>query len=567
MNRAIAKRLSGTVAPAGLATVALGIAVLTDHHRPALLLAAGVLLMLVWSSRSPATGPARAVPRLVLTLTAVAVAARPEPDWPLLLAGVALVGLQQVEVPLHRAGRPLFRVAHLAMPDNRLERLLDRRVASAANTLALAALIVLALAGWPGWPALVAAAAAAVVTGGTALMAVRRRLLRRGHALALLRERVARHRPVFMVYFTAPAGSAYQLAMWLPHLAQLGEPFIVVLREPDAFQQVARATTAPVLYTPEIGTFDTTVVDSLKAVFYVNNGAKNTHCVRYGDLAHIFLNHGDSDKASSFNPVAAMYDRVFVAGQAGIDRYLQRRVAVPRHKFRIVGRPQVAAVRPPELPVDQVSQPVVLYAPTWTGHYADTNYSSLPIAGTIVAALLDRGATVILRHHPYSERNRADAARLAALHRLLAADAHTTGRRHRWGPAATTQLSLVDCFNQSDALVGDVSSVASEYLYSEKPFAITDMAGQGDGFAEAFPLARVAYVIDQQAGNLADALDRLLKTDPNRPDRLRARTHYLGNIPRERYAEAFLTEARRYLPAASSSPNSSSHRRATASIE
>lgn len=547
MNRTIVKRLFRAAAPIGLATIALGTAVLTDHRTPALLLAAAVLAMLVWWSRSLVIGPARYAPRLVLALTAIAAAARPERDWPLLLAGVTLVGLLQIEIPLYRAGRPLFRVAHLAMPSSRLERVLNRRVASAGHTLLLAALIGFALAGWPGWPVLVAAVGATAVTGGTALMAVRRRWLRRGQTLAQLRERVAAHRPVFMVYFTAPPGSAYQLTMWLPHLARLGERYVVVLREWNAFPAVARATAAPVLYTPEIGTFDATVVDSLRAVFYVNNGAKNTHCIRYSELTHIFLNHGDSDKASSFNPVATMYDRVFVAGQAGIDRYLRHRVPVPRDRFRIVGRPQVAAVRPARLPVDQVSQPVVLYAPTWTGHYADTNHSSLPIAGAIVAALLDRGATVILRHHPYSERNRADAARLAAVHRLLAADAAATGRRHRWGAVATRRLSLVDCFNQSDALICDVSSVASEYLHSEKPFAITDMAGHGDGFASDFPLAGVGYVIDQRAGNLPDVLDRLLKTDPSRADRRRARTHYLGDIPRDRYAEAFVTEARRYL--------------------
>jgi CDP-Glycerol:Poly(glycerophosphate) glycerophosphotransferase len=565
VNRLTSKRLLSTVAPVGVATIALGTALLTDHDRPALLVAAGVLALLVWSRRSPATGPGTAAPRLVLALTALTVAAGR--DAPLVLAGVALVGLLQAEIPLYRVGRPLFRVAHLSMPARRTERLCDRRVASAANTLLLAALLMFALTGWPGWPVLVAAAGAVAVTGGTGLMAVRRRLLGRGRALAELRARVARHRPVFMVYFTAPPGSAYQLTMWLPHLARLGERFVVVLREPDAFATVARATTAPVVYAPELGTFDAAVVDSLRAVFYVNNGAKNTHCVRYGELAHIFLNHGDSDKASSFNPVATMYDRVFVAGQAGIDRYLRNGVAIPDHRFRIVGRPQVAAVRPPELPVAQVSEPVVLYAPTWTGHYADANYSSLPVAGAILEALLDRGATVILRHHPYSTRNRADAARLAELHRLLAADAGATGRRHVWGRAATVQLSLVDCFNRSDAMVCDVSSVASEYLYSEKPFAITDMAAHGDGFTEAFPLARVAYVIDQRATNLPDVLDRLLKTDPGRAGRRRARAYYLGDIPRTRYAEAFLTEARRYVRATSSSVNNSSHRRATASIE
>ncbi|MGH3679761.1 MAG: CDP-glycerol glycerophosphotransferase family protein, partial [Natronosporangium sp.] len=373
------------------------------------------------------------------------------------------------------------------------------------------------------------------------------RLVGRGRALAELREQVTAYRPGFIVYFTAPPGSTYQLTMWLPHLQQLGERFVVVLREPGSFRAAAAATSAPVLYTPEMATFDATVVDSVKAVFYVNNGAKNTHSVRYGQLTHIFLNHGDSDKASSFNPVTAMYDRVFVAGQAGVDRYLQHGVDIPPDRFRIVGRPQVAGVRPPELPVEQVIQPVVLYAPTWTGHYADANYSSLPLATTIVAALLDRGATVILRHHPYSMRNRADAARLAAAHRLLAADAARTGRRHRWGRGATAELSLIDCFNQSNALICDVSSVASEYLYSGKPFGLVDVAGQGDEFAGTFPLARVGYVIDQPATNLTDVLDRLLKTDPHRPDRLLAKVHYLGDFPRDRYADAFVAEARRYL--------------------
>jgi hypothetical protein len=89
--------------------------------------------------------------------------------------------------------------------------------------------------------------------------------------------------------------------------------------------------------------------------------------------------------------------------------------------------------------------------------------------------------------------------------------------------------------------------VASEFLQSEKPFAVTDMAGEGDEFIETFPLARVAYVIDRQAAALPDVLDWLLKSDPNRQDRRRARVHYLGDFPRDRYADAFVTEARSYL--------------------
>jgi hypothetical protein len=549
LKRAIIQRLLDTALAPALATAAFGAGLLTDDHVLVYLLAAGALAGIVLHRRSPLAGPAHAAPRLVLALavTIEYATAAPVPDWPLMLAGVALVGLLQAELPVFRIGRPLHRAAHLPVPGSRVHGLFDRRAASLANTALLAAFILLALAGWPSWLLLVGAATAAVVTGGTVLRSVRLRFAGRARALAQLRQQLSDYRPVFMVYFTAPPGSNYQLMMWLPHLEQLGERFIVVLRESNAFDAVARATGAPVLYTPEMSTFDACVVGSLKAVFYVNNGAKNTHCVRYSELTHIFLNHGDSDKVSSFNPVTAMYDRVFVAGQAGVDRYLRHGVDIPPHKLRIVGRPQVAPVRPPERPVEQVPQPVVLYAPTWRGHYADAGYSSLPIATTIVRALIDREVTVILRHHPYSLRNRADSAHLAAVHRVLAADAAGSGRRHRWGPAATVEMSLIDCFNESDALICDVSSVASEFLQSEKPFAVTDMAGEGDEFIETFPLARVAYVIDRQAAALPDVLDWLLKSDPNRQDRRCARVHYLGDFPRDRYADAFVTEARSYL--------------------
>lgn len=549
LTRALIERLFDTALAPALATIVFGAVLLTDDHPLVYLIAAGALAVIVLPGRLPVAGPVHTVTRLVLALavTIEYATAAPVPDWLLIVAGLALVGLLQLELPVFRIGRPLYRAANLQVPESRLDGLFNSRVASLVNTALLAAFIAFALARWPGWLLLVGAVGAIVVTGGTVLRSPRLRFLGRAQALAELRQRLSHYGPVFMVYFTAPPGSDYQLRMWLPHLEQLGERFIVVLRELNAFLAVAETTSAPVLYTPEMSTFDGCVVSSLKAVFYVNNGAKNTHCVRYGELTHIFLNHGDSDKISSFNPVTKMYDRIFVAGQAGVDRYLRHVVDVPPHRLRIVGRPQVAPVRPPERPVEQVPQPVVLYAPTWSGHYADANYSSLPIATAIVRALLDREVTVILRHHPYSLRNRANAAHLAAAHRLLATDAANSGRRHRWGPAAAVEMSLVDCFNESDALICDVSSVASEYLHSEKPFAITDMAGQGDSVIETFPLAQVAYVIDPQGAGMPDVLHRLLKIDPKRQDRLRARVHYLGDFPRDRYADAFVTEARSYL--------------------
>src|SRR5690625_6533680 len=71
---------------------------------------------------------------------------------------------------------------------------------------------------------------------------------------------------------------------------------------------------------------------------------RNNHMVRYSGLTHIQLLHGESDKASSANPVTRMYDRDFVAGQAAIDRFEKFGVSMHPDIFRIVGRPQVEEV-------------------------------------------------------------------------------------------------------------------------------------------------------------------------------------------------------------------------------
>src|SRR5699024_5981034 len=141
---------------------------------------------------------------------------------------------------------------------------------------------------------------------------------------------------------------------------------------------------------------------SVRGVFYVNNAMRNNHMVRYSQLTHIQLLHGESDKASSASPVLRMYDRDFVAGQAAIDRFAKFGVAMPPGIFRIVGRPQVEDVLPPRAPIGQSGSPTVLYAPTWRGNQAETDYSSLQRGPEIVQGLLDRGCRVVFRPHPYS---------------------------------------------------------------------------------------------------------------------------------------------------------------------
>ena len=165
-----------------------------------------------------------------------------------------------------------------------------------------------------------------------------------------------------------------------------------------------------------------------------------------------------------------------MAGQAAIDRFANNGVAVTRD-FEIVGRPQVEGVKVQECPIAKREVPRVLYAPTWYGYLEDSRYSSLPVGAKIVQALIDRGCVVIFRPHPWVWRTPSLASASRDIDELLATDAARMGRSHIFGPAAMTG-SIMETFNQVDALVSDVSSVVPDFLYSEKPFALTLMAAE-----------------------------------------------------------------------------------------
>ena len=83
---------------------------------------------------------------------------------------------------------------------------------------------------------------------------------------------------------------------------------------------------------------------------------------------------------------------------------------------------------------------------------------------------------MILRPHPYTLQNPQSARQLARLEELLAADRDRTGRQHAWGATATRTGAWRSASNRSDALISDVSGVVSDYLYSGKPFAVTNMS-------------------------------------------------------------------------------------------
>lgn len=539
------RKLLSRTATTGLAAAALAAALLPwDWSAWAAWACATAALALAWRAH-PELGPDRDRFARGAAIAAVGVLAAQQGPVPAAIAAGALlvvVGFEPLLAVAVATGH--MTTANLAVQRDRAwftPRVTGEAITAGGGVFALAAAgsLVTGSAG-PLW----IAAAAAIATAGTAAA---------GAAGALLHRRRSAHagdgaviaalealEPAFIVHFSGPPGSVYQLDMWLPYLDRLGDPYAIVAREKAHLEELRGRTEAPIIVAPSMSELERLLVPSVKAAFYVNGSALNTHLVRFGHLKHLQLFHGESDKASSFNKVTAIYDAVFVAGQAAVDRYRAHGLDLD---FRKVGRPQLAAVATGPRTASG-PRPVLLYAPTWTGLTSEFDYSSLAIGKRIVEEALRRDLAVIMRAHPYTRFNLAAARRLDEIERLLADDAERTGRAHLWGTQATGP-SLVDCVNAADIAVCDVSGVATDWIASDRPFAVTDMAGLGERFPDEAWIAKGAYRVDRDAANLAAVFDELLHTDSKAAQRKETREYFLGATTGDAAVEHFIAEARR----------------------
>jgi CDP-glycerol glycerophosphotransferase (TagB/SpsB family) len=351
--------------------------------------------------------------------------------------------------------------------------------------------------------------------------------------------------PQFVVYFGSGVGITYQLGMWLPYFDRIGVKYIIVTRSLKMMRSAGQMTEHPVINRPTLRSLEEVITPSVGAAFYVNNAGKNTHFIERREMKHVWLNHGDSEKPACFNPVHAIYDVIFAAGQAGIDRYERHGVRIPRDKFRIVGRPQVERIHAAATRQDDIdASPTVLYAPTWRGAYQDSELYSLPKGTEIVQELIDRGCTVIFRAHPLNYRYGAAKKYIAEIQSLLAADVAVNGRQHLWGKAAESDMTTEDCFNASDAMISDVSAVITDYLQSGKPLSVVSVARTTEELLNEVPAAKAAYVLDEDLANLSEVLDGLLREDVKASERDQMRKYYLGDFSTDTYAEAFIDASR-----------------------
>ncbi|MFF9481045.1 hypothetical protein [Streptomyces sp. NPDC014733] len=95
----------------------------------------------------------------------------------------------------------------------------------------------------------------------------------------------------------------------------------------------------------------------------------------------------------------------------------------------------------------------------------------------------------------------------------------------------TARPGIFGCFNAADVLISDVSSVVSDYLTSEKPYAVANTSGMTEEeFRTNFPTVRAATILTPAADGVAGLLEsvRNPELDTLAAERAALKEHLLG---------------------------------------
>jgi len=319
----------------------------------------------------------------------------------------------------------------------------------------------------------------------------------------------------------------------------------IVARNEQTAAYVAEHTDLPILLAPDFADLAELYehIDP-KVALYCNNGMANFQSLLHGRILHVHINHGESDKHSMVSNNAKAYDRVFVAGEAAVQRHRGALMELDDSKLVRVGRPQLD-LHPPAL-LAPSSRRTVLYAPTWEGDADYNDYTSVDLFGhrimSSVLALDD--VRLVYKPHPKITTSLNPAIRLAH-DRLLGLLARAVAADPEAGHEYVGAGDILAVFAGCDAMITDVSSVGLDWLYlqTDKPIFLTDPRDDSEQLRQTVPVSRCADVIDSaNLGDLTELLDARLANDEHHIARVAMRHHYFDDNAVGQSTERFLEE-------------------------
>lgn len=340
--------------------------------------------------------------------------------------------------------------------------------------------------------------------------------------------------PEAIAYFADDPTRVYQLLQWLPVLERLDSVHrtAIVTRNPATAEVVREHTSLAVHDVPSFGELhDLYEAIDPKVALYCNNSMWNFNSLLNSRMMHVHINHGESDKQSMVSNNAKAYDRVFVAGEAAVQRHRAAVMELDESRLVRIGRPQLDLHPEPIIPAS--TRRTVLYAPTWEGDADYNDYTSVDLFGPqIVRSLLAVPDTrVVYKPHPKLTTSLTPAIRdnhRAILDLLEGAALRDPSAGH----AAVLAGDILAVFPRCDAMVTDVSSVGLDWLYlrTEKPILITDRHHDADRLRLEVPVSRCADVLDSDnIDDLTELVTARLEHDTHHLARVAMRHHYFDD--------------------------------------
>lgn len=337
-------------------------------------------------------------------------------------------------------------------------------------------------------------------------------------------------KPQVVLYLAGQANSGYQGNMWFNVLEKIDAKVAVVVRDYRILYGLDK-TSLPIVFIGKLSDLELIEQFGVKTILYPSNTTKVSQSLRLYRLNHYFINHGESDKVVNQSKLLMAYDKLLLSGNLAHQRLIEAKLPLRDNHVVFVGRPQVELF----LEIQHVKQiKSVLYAPTWEGFVEEANYTSIGEFGLLLMknlALLSQEITVYFKPHPFTaitKRNNIQEHYAKMINITKESNIKFIESNN----------SIYEYMNCSDLMITDISSVITDFLYTQKPMILTNPKEytHQDIYLN-FPSSQALYILDNP-NKISEMLSEIQDNDFLKDTRIAIKNDILGDI-KEGYLNKF----------------------------
>ncbi|MBE8233210.1 MAG: hypothetical protein HAW67_05690 [Endozoicomonadaceae bacterium] len=340
-----------------------------------------------------------------------------------------------------------------------------------------------------------------------------------------------------VVYFSGDMGNIYQIQQWLKPLEVLNKEnrVLVIARNEDAYDWIQGNTGFPVAYCKTMTSLLKLYEDNdFKCVLYVNNAATNFQSLCENTVLHVHINHGESEKTSTFTNRAKAYDFTFIVADAAYEKYANNLLNMDLSKLVKIGRPQADFLDVVDGP--QTDKKVILYAPTWEATHFSMNYTSLPDYGVSFVNDIIEDDDYYLIYRPHPNTGSRD---------LLTKQADLKIREiisHANNAIVMDKEDINSVFDLTDLAIFDNSAVTVDFLAFDKPMLMTDYFYRQKEVAigKSKIITACESIDDDNYKDILTLIKRGLSLDPKAAQRAEIKRYFLGDYARGESTSLFV---------------------------